>query len=499
MFRRLISCFKNDTTANLLFISAGVFYFAANCSYLLNHPTGIHFIRQTDTISFSLFYLKNSDFNFFKIGNLNLDFAGGHTACEFPLFYYLYFILFKFFGVNFVIIRVISLLLFSWSIYRVAKSTKLLINSSLQSVLIVYLVVSSSVLRYYSVNFLPDSIALSLCFLGLSYTVNFSFTRLNKHFILSLSFLTLASLLKIYYGIYLFLSISYLVTCSQSINRRLIFGYIICTLLVFSWYIFAVFYNKLYKADYYLTTIRPIWNLSQSEVSVANSSIFNYWYTKFYLPTIFHFFIILGMLVLVLRAMKTRMILFLLVAIAAGISYVFLFYGQFRDHDYYFMALIPIFYFFAALSIKALNEYFKWKYFKIFIITILATIVIAGFNYTSVNMNRRFNNSVDSYSIVNYRLKGVSVYLDSLGVKNNSKFLVIGDNTVNGSLVFLNKQGWVYKDFENYVDKVNNAFAKADYLLILEPSKNAIPESLKNKLKNSRRFNYCNNFIYTLN
>ena len=55
---------------------------------LFLQPQGIHFIRQTDCLSFVANYVNNG-MHFFTPQVFNLHSADGKAACEFPVLYYL--------------------------------------------------------------------------------------------------------------------------------------------------------------------------------------------------------------------------------------------------------------------------------------------------------------------------------------------------------------------------------------------------------------------------
>jgi hypothetical protein len=203
VYKALNSLARNYPTGNLVFLLCCVLFYFLNSPYLLHYPTGIHFIRQTDSLSFVLYYLNKENFNFFDVGNLNLSFQDGKTACEFPLFYYFYFLYFKLFGVNFTVVRVFSLVLFISSLYLLFINSFKYFENWIVTFVLILLVISSSVLRYFIINFLPDSLAFSFLLMGMSFFI----PELKKNELKAPKstyfFFILAALLKAYYGIYI--------------------------------------------------------------------------------------------------------------------------------------------------------------------------------------------------------------------------------------------------------------------------------------------------------
>jgi hypothetical protein len=113
-------------------------------------------------------------------------------------------------------------------------------------------------------------------------------------------------------------------------------------------------------------------------------------------------------------------------------------------------------------------------------------------------MYRRYTSTIDKFSIVSYQLRNVDKFLNTLNVKENSKFVVIGDRTVNGSLVLLNKFGWTYPDFGINLSRIEDNLIIADYLIILSPSTHQVPIKIKSRLSNCDRFTYYSNYIFDL-
>ncbi len=483
----------------LLFALVSILYIIFNNAYLIDYPTGIHFIRQSDSISFSLYYCHKLNFNLLDIGNLNLNFDNGRTACEFPLFYYLYFLAFQVFGIKFSIIRWTSLFLASFSLFKLMSSMERFLRNSILTTSLAVLIFSSSVLRYYSVNFLPDSLALSFTFIGISCLLNFLHDKNDKIYHLSFLFFSIAALLKIYYGIYLFLAFGLVFLGTKSLSKMTVVFFITSLVTIVLWYCYAIYYNKLYKADYYLTTMKPLWDLSDKSIRVVLRNISEYWYSKYFLPSIFHFFLFCVLTIFfVKRVISNKIKIFLLAGVSLNFIYLIVFFAQFRDHDYYFMPLVPMFLLISFFAIDGITRLFINRIFVTLTTLVVLVIALSGFNHTTINMERRFGNSIDEFSIIKYQLSGVNKYIDSLNVPDEAKFLVVGDNTMNGSLVFLNRFGWTYKSFSEKKESLESNMGKADYLLVLKPSENQIPQTVNNKLKNCEKFTFYSNYLYSL-
>jgi hypothetical protein len=179
------------------------------------------------------------------------------------------------------------------------------------------------------------------------------------------------------------------------------------------------------------------------------------------------------------------------------IVYLLMFFKQFKDHDYYFLPIVPYFFILCCIVLNGLFDKFKSSVVRVLITLVVFGIAIAGFNYTELNVYRRFTNSLDKFSKPSYQLRGADKFLDSLQVPRNSRMFVVGDHTMNGSLVMMNRFGWTFYEFPADLGKITNK--EAEYLVILEPSQHAVPETLKKRLRDCRKYNYFGNLIYALN
>ncbi len=496
MRKTLISLAQNRVLGSVLFALFCVSFFLIQSPYLLNYPTGLHFIRQTDSLSFSLYYLLKDNFNFFDIGNLSLNFHEGKAACELPLFYFLYFLIFKVFGVNFTFIRVFSLLTFLFSIGYLFKRLRIYFQNWFIPLVLIAFVSSSSVLSYFSFNFLPDSLALSFTFVGLAFLFPLNGSDERRIGMLPVVCLTLAALLKAYYAIYLALYLlQILLTKKPNVKQVLLalLGFV----CVLSWYLYSIHYNKLYGSSYYLTSFNPIWIMSREEIEITWKYITEFWYPKYYLPSVFHlllFFFLMCFTPGIIKSTQKRLLF--LGGTALVLAYVLFFFKQFKDHDYYFLPLIPYFLIVSVFAMEGILNLERYKLVKVTTLVALFAITIMALDYSMLNLKRRFDNSADQFSKVAYQLGGSEKWLDSLNIGPKSRFLVIGDQTPNGSLVTLRRFGWTFKDFSPGVEKITGELA--DYLIILEPSQHPIPSELNKKLKTCEKYVYKSNYIYKL-
>lgn len=477
-----------------------ILLFADINTYFFYPPQGIHLSRQTDSFSFSLYYFFTNA-NLFEPGNMNLESVSGKCAGEFPIIYYLASLLYKVFGVNFYILKIFTIVFLFVGFIFCLKLTYFMTESILISNFISILFFSSTVILYYGSLYLPDIQAFSLAVVGIYYFFLYTKTKKSKTLILVYIFMTLASLIKASFFYYecVFIMIIFLFYKEKNLNlNKNILFFILSSVLVFLWYYYAKKYNESNFATYYTISPRPFWKYPTEKIHKALVSISEYWYSKYYFQSTFHFFLI-TFLVYIFFIKKEKFDLWLIsLLVFFTILYICLFLTQFIDHDYYFIVMVPCF---IVIVTRCFNNIKTQFNNKIFINALYLFVIILSFlslKYAKLNLHRRYSNSADSASVLRYQLDNVDIFLDSLNISQDSKFLVIGDKTHSASLAFLRKFGWIYSNFTIDLGSIQYNLPKADYLLILKPSENKIPASIKEQLANCERITFNSNHIYSL-
>ena len=444
-------------------------------------------------MSFINYYCKTG-FNFFNIGNLNLYNSTGKTACEFPLIYYIVALFTKTGIKSYLLLKLIHLFLFfytTFSLLNFLRKSLSLINSYA----IVFLVFSSTISLYYTLNYIPNYIALCFTICGL---INFlSFLKSNNpfEFKLSIFFFLFASLLKVTFTLYPIGCLIYFVLQFikfKKINYKIFFSFSAIFVLSFLWNYFVLYYNQINNADYYLTAIKPIWNSSLEERGSVISFILNYWLYQYYFQSTIHFFgIVLFISLFFYKNINLKIVLFSLILFIGLSCYFILFFKQFKDHDYYFLEFIPFFMILLINSFSSIIKSFN-SYFKISVSLLLIIIAILSINYGRINLERRYSRANESKIIY---LENIENRIDSIGISPNAKITVIPDYTMNGSLYYLNRFGYTIGDTTDV--NLPKFCAKSDYILILD---SAVTPNLIQKFKlKDCKLNFSGISLYELN
>lgn len=157
---------------------------------------GYHSWRQTQTQTV-INNFANVDFNILNPRLDDLHYPDGIYRMEFPLAQWLVAVLYKLFGNHLYITRLFFYITFFISVLGMLKMTFILTQSKLTSLFSAWFFMFSPVLYYYSVNPLPDNLA--LCFGIWSLYFWFKYLKQNKNhlFILSCIFLSLSVAVKL--------------------------------------------------------------------------------------------------------------------------------------------------------------------------------------------------------------------------------------------------------------------------------------------------------------
>ncbi len=447
---------------------------------LLLRPQSIHFIRQTDSLAFVQTYY-NDGFKFFEPTVLSQRSTDGRAIGEFPILYYITALLYNVFGQHELILKLLNISIQTIGLLYLFKLLRKVLSDVIYAFTFTFLFLSSAILLYYTNNFLPDVAALGLTLAGWYFYYQYFISRSKvKHFIISIVLFTFSSLLKVTYGLNLAAAFLSLLIEVAYLNRRtnikqytpVLIMFISSILVIAGWYGYVIAYNSSSNANAFLTVIRPIWNMDRSQIMSVLGLLNEYnWFTNVYYQSTLHFFFLIIIVGLFYYKKANKTILLFAATTSLGcLFYVTFFFYQFHDHDYYVIAIFPALILLVAGSFSALIN--KFPRFTGNIIAKVAVIIlmILSMNYAKDKLSGRYDRGYDYFANIGKQLNMFDNYLDSIGVKKESKILVIGDPTPNGSLYFMNRKGWTYRDTNDAtLDKLTpGIIANANYLLMTD-------------------------------
>ncbi|HQQ13045.1 MAG TPA: hypothetical protein PK855_07775, partial [Bacteroidales bacterium] len=195
--------------------------------------------------------------------------------------------------------------------------------------------------------------------------------------------------------------------------------------------------------------------------------------TKYFAQSSFHllFVIIFLQFVFVKKSNFTLSFLTLLLLLGS-LSYFILFYSQFRDHDYYFLAFMPLVVMFLINGVNILRNITANKYVHIAAKTVLSIVIIAGINYSRMKLTDRNEIASDMFTKIGFLIQENEKGIEKLNLPLDAKFVVAPDLTPNGGLFFLNRMGWNIEKAEDITFAKIKSFKDlgADFLLIDDSS-----------------------------
>lgn len=457
-----------------------VFLFLNFQHFIFLHPTGPHFVRQTDSFAFVDYY-QNNGFRFFEPGGWYLGNSNGRTAAEFPVLYYLTAVLGYFIGHENLVLRCISLLCISIGFYHLFKLLNLHMLHRGLAMGFTFLFLSSTVLLYYSINFLPDASALGLTLSAWYFAIRSYKTKNRSDLKRAFLFFGFASLLKITFVIHpvAFVMTAFLhdVVVQQTMRFRnfaakaMVF-YLVCVLMALAaWYGYAEYYNTKFDSNVFLSTFTPIWDLSKQQIDAVLLAVSHDWFSSYYYQTTFHVFLAIIVVGLVLtRYKKIDFHALLVIVLGAGtLVYFFLFFKQFKDHDYYMLNAAPfVFFLITFMFIQIVNRIKSAKVTK-FLTTGVCVLSVLSFNYAAPKLSERFSKMSPVFERNVPALRGIDRFLDANGIPKSAKFLVVTEPNFNGAFYFMKRSGWNIKETNaEGKNEISKRLLTSDYLLVNE-------------------------------
>jgi hypothetical protein len=428
-YPRLLLCFLIACIAYLVF------------PFFVAEPAGLHFTRQTDSLSFVYGYLIH-DLNLFAPSTLNLSSTGGKAACEFPILYWIAALISKTGLSPTNTLKTIHLSISLIGVVYLFSTFRLLLHNVWLAFGGSALVVSSTIWLYYASSSLPDAPAIGLSFIGIFYSVKTLLDTNDKYLKKALIFLAFASLIKITYAIFLIaLPMTFVLSRKYSFSKITLWTILSVTPTVL-WALYSNYYNAINNSNYFLTTWVPIWTLSAQEIYLVFDYLSRYWRSNFYYQTTQHVFVFACvMLGFSFRKLNRPLLNYTLITLMGGLFYMLLFFDKFKDHDYYLLVFIPSFSLLFLSFLSLLEKLFTKAMWKWTAIIAILTLAVLSNNYAHYKLSQRFNHDSDRYSVVHDRLIGFDKTSFSSIKNHENKVLVIGDHTMNGSLALLGLEG----------------------------------------------------------
>ncbi len=370
-------------------------------------PQSVHAWRQADCASLSQNYYKNG-MKFFhpQIHLLASDdgTSGYCAASEIPLFYYTVALLYKLFGVNEFLIRLINLIIFLAGLFYLFRLLCKILKDPFWASGLAILLFTSPLLVYYANNYLTNASAMALGIIGFYHFYCFYENKIVSSLYYSALFYLLAGSFKIT-GLFMVFSIlgyfiiewigiipgnkNRLQTFNGRINQFLPF--ILLLIIVSGWVVYAMYYNTLHNSTHFSTTIFPIWNYDLEGIRGILEGI-----KKLWLPSYFNSYtlLLIGLLGLSIplnnRYINPLILALTILLLPVVILFVLLQFWTFRDHDYYAINLYILVIMILAASVDGLLNRFPRIFRSYYMKGIFAVFLLMNIIYARHENNKRY-------------------------------------------------------------------------------------------------------------
>lgn len=461
----------------LLFIVLliGVSYYYQYDEILFKRPQSIHDWRQADCASLALnYYQGGMDFFHPQVHNLTSDnFTTGYASTsEMPILYYTVATLYHLFGYREFLFRLVNLLIFLTGLFYLYKLFYKLVKHQFWAMMLPLLIFTSPVLVYYANNFLSNSAALGVVFIGWYHFMEFYRTKNTSYFKRSVIFFTIAGLLKVT----ALLSVGAIVGVfileklfkSQRHHKEKIFQYgwrnflvlVGLACIVGSWLLYASYYNQSHTSTYFSTTTFPIWAMSSEEAYQVASKVLNRWSDDYFSYSMWTFlFIACLVLLLAWNRVKPFFRTALVLLIGGAWTFILLQYATLQDHDYYTINLfiIPVLVLVAFFGL--LVQYFPMALSSKVSMVLFAAFTLYNIHYARGEVGERYMGKVNNYG-VRSDLDKLAPYLRSIGISKDDPVISIPDQS-HVSLYLMNQKGWT-EYAERFFNKGNTVYLNRD-------------------------------------
>ena len=436
---------------------------------------GPHYWRKSDTYAQIINYYHNG-LNFFDHSiYFNKMNSNGKAVAEFPLFYYFVAIQLKIFGNYALIIKINWIIVLMFGIFSVFKISLYFIKNFLLSVVVSMLLFLSTVFCFYSVDYLPDPIALNFSFIGLWLLIRYFDTNKNIMLYVGIFFISFSGMIKPFY---LIPYIAFLCTVffNQFIYKKtelkLKWIYTLPFLMVFMWFFYVSIYNTSVGSNYFLSETKPIWTASFQDIQEIWQRLTDFWFADYLNVVLFKVFMF--SIIVNLLWWKKQYVLhnvYFIFSLIGVISYFLLMYIMLYDHDYYILPMVFIVVLSLGLILFKIKNSFNATGVNLLAI-ILLLLIYFGLDDSYHLLQKRWNidwrNSkselTEYYNLEHFLIKN--------NVQPNDYVVMFSDFSPSYGLSIVNRQGWSgfqYMHHHKNIDEMIDEGAK--FLIYNEKAK----------------------------
>ena len=448
--------YKNIVFLVLLLLVSGATHVF---TIMKQRPQSVHMWAMCDRGSIARNYAQE-EMNLFLPRVHETKEGEGITGLEFPIMNYGAAVLYKIFGFSEFWYRLLMFIVYASGLYASYLITGFFLNSISYRYLSVFLFSITPILTYYAANFIPDTA--SFGFMMIAWYFFFSYFKQPSffRFIFLTLFASLAVLIKLTSAIGVIIMIGLIVwsyirkknfeLTNLKFTRPLV---LIACLIVFgltySWYTYAKYLNETYGLTVFLMkSMRP-----ESWEAIKNvAKHINEIWVQFYFPKAFYylFLVTIGFIVYQIRKVNEQLIIIFIGYFFGVLSFVYMMFVQFGDHDYYIITLLPLLFFMFLLAFNLLEKLKVIDKLSFGIVLGLIVLLLFGVKFNRGHQEFRMDEHCWLYDWSRYKdYQTVEPYVKELGLKSTDKVIAILDYSPNIALYFLNLKGWSVADIAN--------------------------------------------------
>ncbi len=408
----------------------------------------------------------------------------GITAADLPVYDYLSAVIMKLFNTRSVMVcRLVTLLLALTGLFCLFRFTFLITKNVLPAFLITAFTFTCPLYNYFQAGFIPTipSFALTLCALYLYYL--YLSNNQNRYLLFALLCLTVASLSRMTFLIYLtafFIhQVLIIIKDKKNVGKVLLYFFSAFTIIIV-YRLYNIHLQKIYGSAF-LGTIRPLdlkW-FAEVFMEAYNNWVLHYFTKWHYLLMLLLIVFGMGQLILnkhSLSKIQKSMFQLSLILFLGCTAFYFLMQSQF-NHDYY---CLDTFFALALLMVVLFLSIINWRK-KIVLVcstVLFSAFAIVAFVDCNKTLKQRCGSKTNDMSYqMQLAFKDANVFLDKIGIDKSKKILMLNSYSSNIPFIMMDRQGFCVIHWER--DQILEALTLPfDCILILNKSKKNVFESV---------------------
>lgn len=424
---------------------------------------GVHVWRQTQTQSTTNNFYEE-DMNLFQPSKNDRGASDGIFRVEFPLMQWLNAALFKVFGQDILVTRLFMFFIGLLSVFGMYRLLLAFFNHQLLAIMGAWAFNFSPSFFYYTINPLPDNLALCFSIWGLALFFGYLQSKNGKSLIISGLLLALGALCKLPFIIYFIVPLAYFIKLKAQKDKdasgSLVFTSLTFSLLPILWYAWVIPQwtgNPVVKGmlDNGENWIQLLDYLQHNLISTLPELLLNYGSTPLFIAGFYFLF--------KRKSYKGKLKFHLILALAMAATAYYLFEANAiaKIHDYYLFPFYPVLFMLVAYGAYHMFQS-ESKLAKYACLTLLIILPITAYLRTQNSWNLEspgFNKNLLDYKT---ELRN-AVPKDALVVAGNDKSHFI-------FLYYIDKKGWAFDTDQMDAEKLKSMIkAGAEYLYTDSP------------------------------